>query len=138
MQAMRDFLDTHDRSRGTFPAQLSQDEFEIVFAQYETSCQAEGVAAVATVNWKKRPKLKLARMYPDGAGSRHRFGWRWVAEVLGKECRRSGTKTGKLGSFLNHRRRVVAGSAQVPEAKKELFGGGRQQKQRSHAVSRRP
>jgi hypothetical protein len=42
MQAMRYFLDTHDRSRGTFPAQLSPEEFEVFFAQYETACQAEG------------------------------------------------------------------------------------------------
>lgn len=48
MQAMRYFLDTHDRSRGTFPAQLSPEEFEVFFAQYEAACQAEGVIPLRT------------------------------------------------------------------------------------------
>ncbi|NTV69976.1 MAG: DUF4242 domain-containing protein [Azonexaceae bacterium] len=48
MEAMRYFLDTHDRSRGTFPAQLSPDEFEVFFAQYETACQSEGVIPLRT------------------------------------------------------------------------------------------
>lgn len=48
MQAMRYFLDTHDRARGSFPAQLSPDEFEVFFAQYEAACQAEGVIHLRT------------------------------------------------------------------------------------------
>lgn len=48
MQAMRYFLDTHDRARGSFPAQLSPEEFEVFFAQYETACQAEGVIPLRT------------------------------------------------------------------------------------------
>lgn len=48
MQAMRYFLDTHDRSRGTFPAQLTPEEFEVFFAQYEAACQAEGVIPLRT------------------------------------------------------------------------------------------
>ena len=48
MQAMRYFLDTHDRARGTFPAQLSPEEFEVFFAQYEAACQAEGVIPLRT------------------------------------------------------------------------------------------
>lgn len=43
MQAMRFFLDTHDRSRNTFPAQLSFSDFEAFYPQYEQACQAEGV-----------------------------------------------------------------------------------------------
>ena len=48
MQAMRYFLDTHDRARGSFPAQLSPAEFEVFFAQYEAACQAEGVIPLRT------------------------------------------------------------------------------------------
>ena len=48
MQAMRYFLDTHDRARGTFPAQLCPEEFEVFFAQYEAACQAEGVIPLRT------------------------------------------------------------------------------------------
>jgi hypothetical protein len=40
---MRFFLDTHDRSRNTFPAQLTPAEFEGFFEQYEQACYAEGV-----------------------------------------------------------------------------------------------
>lgn len=43
MQAMHLFLDTHDRSRNTFPDQLSVPEFEAFYAQYEQACYAEGV-----------------------------------------------------------------------------------------------
>ncbi len=43
MQAMRFFLDTHDRTRNTFPAQLTPVEFEGFFEQYEQACYAEGV-----------------------------------------------------------------------------------------------
>jgi hypothetical protein len=43
MQAMRFFLDTHDRARNTFPAQLTPAEFEGFFEQYEQACYAEGV-----------------------------------------------------------------------------------------------
>jgi len=48
MEALRYFLDTHDRSRGSFPAQLGRDEFEAFFAQYEAACRAEGVIPLGT------------------------------------------------------------------------------------------
>jgi hypothetical protein len=46
MQAMRFYLDTHDRSRNTFPAKLSVPEFEAFYALYEQACYAEGVVPV--------------------------------------------------------------------------------------------
>jgi hypothetical protein len=46
MQAMRFYLDTHDRTRNTFPAKLSVPEFEAFYAQYEQACHAEGVVPV--------------------------------------------------------------------------------------------
>lgn len=48
MQAMRYFIDTHDRQRGTFPAQLTPAEFAVFFQQYEVACQAEGVVPLRT------------------------------------------------------------------------------------------
>jgi len=48
MKPMRYFLDTHDRARNTFPAQLTPTDFEVFFAQYETACQAEGVIPLRT------------------------------------------------------------------------------------------
>ncbi|MDK9726070.1 MAG: DUF4242 domain-containing protein [Sterolibacteriaceae bacterium MAG5] len=43
MKPMRLFLDTHDRTRNTFPAQLSVDDFKSFYAGYEEACRAEGV-----------------------------------------------------------------------------------------------
>jgi hypothetical protein len=48
MKPMRYFLDTHDRARGSFPAKLSREEFEVFFEQYETACRAEGVIPLRT------------------------------------------------------------------------------------------
>ena len=43
MQTMRFFIDTHDRSRKTFPAQLTTEQFAGFFAQDEQACADEGV-----------------------------------------------------------------------------------------------
>ena len=43
MQAMRFFIDTHDKTRQTFPDGLSAEDFEGFFALYEKACAAEGV-----------------------------------------------------------------------------------------------
>jgi hypothetical protein len=43
MEAMRFFVDTHDRARKTFPEKLSTEDFEGFFAKYEEACYAEGV-----------------------------------------------------------------------------------------------
>ena len=48
MQAMRFFLDTHDRDRGTFPAKLTAADFAGFFAQYEQACYAEGMVPLRT------------------------------------------------------------------------------------------
>jgi hypothetical protein len=44
MKPLRFFLDTHDRSRKTFPEKLTPEEFEVFFAQYERACYEEGYA----------------------------------------------------------------------------------------------
>lgn len=43
MQAMRFFIDTHDRERETFPPGLTPEDFEGFYANYEQACYAEGV-----------------------------------------------------------------------------------------------
>jgi hypothetical protein len=48
MQQMRFFIDTHDRVTGTFPEQLSVDDFKGFYAQYEAACQEEGVVPLST------------------------------------------------------------------------------------------
>jgi len=46
MKPMRFFLDTHDRSKGTFPTKLTPLEFEGFYAKYEKACYEEGVVPV--------------------------------------------------------------------------------------------
>lgn len=41
MTPMRFFVDTHDRSLGTFPEKMSQEEFEAFFEKYERACYKE-------------------------------------------------------------------------------------------------
>lgn len=55
MKPLRYFIDTHDRAAGTFPAQLTTDDFEVFFAQYQEACRAEGVIP-----------LKIHLSYDDG------------------------------------------------------------------------
>jgi hypothetical protein len=43
MQAMRFYIDTHDRNSGSFPEKISTEEFEAFYAGYEAACYAEGV-----------------------------------------------------------------------------------------------
>ena len=48
MKQMRLFLDTHDRTKKTFPEKLSVDEFEKFFALYEKACNEEDVIIIRT------------------------------------------------------------------------------------------
>lgn len=43
MQALRFFIDTHDRKLGTFPERLSPADFAGFYPGYEAACRAEGV-----------------------------------------------------------------------------------------------
>jgi hypothetical protein len=43
MQAMRFFMDTHDRARQTFPDKLGCADFEAFLARFEQACADEGV-----------------------------------------------------------------------------------------------
>ena len=46
MTEMRFFVDTHNRSTGTFPEKMSTEEFEVFFAKYEQACAEEGVVVL--------------------------------------------------------------------------------------------
>lgn len=43
MNALKFFMDTHDRANKTFPAKISPAEFEVFYAKYEKACYEEGV-----------------------------------------------------------------------------------------------
>lgn len=43
MQELRLFIDTHDRAHGTFPAEISEEQFAGFYAAYQDACKAEGV-----------------------------------------------------------------------------------------------
>lgn len=43
MQALRFYIDTHDRKLKTFPERLTTEEFEGFFAGFEQACDEEGV-----------------------------------------------------------------------------------------------
>lgn len=48
MHKMRFFIDTHDRTRQTFPEKLSPEDFEGFYAKYEAACYDEGVVPLRT------------------------------------------------------------------------------------------
>ncbi len=43
MERMHYFIDTHDQSNGTFPADLTADQLREFFGSFEQACRAEGV-----------------------------------------------------------------------------------------------
>jgi hypothetical protein len=48
MKPMRFFLDTHDRTKKTFPEKLSPGDFEKFFELYEKACYEENVVIIRT------------------------------------------------------------------------------------------
>jgi hypothetical protein len=67
---MRFFVDTHDRSLKTFPAQLTPAEFEVFFAQYEQACYAEGVVPVRVHVAYEAGRAFCLTMAPDAEAVR--------------------------------------------------------------------
>ena len=40
---MKYFIDTHDRSKGSYPAEhITAEEFSKIYARFEQACEAEG------------------------------------------------------------------------------------------------
>lgn len=65
MKPMRFYLDTHDRAKSTFPAKLSQEDFEGFFAKYEKACAEEGVVLLRLHLSLEEGKAFCLTMAPD-------------------------------------------------------------------------
>jgi len=48
MQPLRLFLDTHDKTRETFPAKLTPAQFADFYDKYQRACREEGVVPLRT------------------------------------------------------------------------------------------
>ncbi len=46
MQKMKFFVDTHDETRGTFPAGFSPEDFAGFYEAYQAACAEEGVVSL--------------------------------------------------------------------------------------------
>ncbi|MBV8552696.1 MAG: DUF4242 domain-containing protein [Acidobacteriaceae bacterium] len=52
---MKYFIDTHDQSKGSWPREVSEDEFVALYSRFETACEEEGGADLgAHVNVAER------------------------------------------------------------------------------------
>jgi hypothetical protein len=43
MEKMKFYIDTHDRKHGTFPDELTAEQFGDFYKKYQRACEAEGV-----------------------------------------------------------------------------------------------
>ena len=46
MQEMKFYIDTHDQRSNTFPAEISKEQFQEFFGQYEKASRDEGVVVL--------------------------------------------------------------------------------------------
>jgi hypothetical protein len=46
MQKMKFYIDTHDQRSSTFPAEISAEQFQEFFSQYEKASREEGVVVL--------------------------------------------------------------------------------------------
>ena len=65
MQAMKFFIDTHDRDSKTFPVGLTPEQFAGFYAQYEQACYAEGVVPLRTHVGYDAGRAFCLNMAPD-------------------------------------------------------------------------
>lgn len=65
MQALRFFIDTHDRNRNTFPAGIGVKEFEGFYATYLDACRAEGVVPLRLHVGYEEGRAFCLTMAPD-------------------------------------------------------------------------
>ena len=70
MTKMRFFIDTHDRSTGTFPEKLSAKEFEAFFEKYEEACYEEGVVVLRAHLSLERGRAFCFNMAPNAEAVR--------------------------------------------------------------------
>ena len=65
MTEMRFFVDTHNRTTGTFPEKMSKEEFEVFFAKYEQACAEEGVIVIRLHLALEEGRVFCLNMAPD-------------------------------------------------------------------------
>jgi len=65
MQPLRLFIDTHDRTKGTFPETFAPDQFNPFFASYEEACRAEGVVTLRVHVALEEGRAFCLNMAPD-------------------------------------------------------------------------
>lgn len=65
MLKMKLFVDTHDKSNGTFPEEIGQEDFSGVYQQYAEACSQEGVVIVKTFVSAADGKMYCINMAPD-------------------------------------------------------------------------
>ena len=70
MQTMRFYIDSHDRDTGTFPAQLSPEDFRGFYALYEAACAEEGVVPLRTHVGFEEGRAFCFNMAPDAEAVR--------------------------------------------------------------------
>lgn len=46
MKKMRFFIDTHDKNNGTFPSEITTEQFKDFYKSYEEVCREEGVISL--------------------------------------------------------------------------------------------
>jgi len=71
MKAMHFFLDTHDRTKQSFPNQLTPEEFVAFFAKYEEACDEEGVIPLRAHVGFEDGRAFCFNMAPDADAVRH-------------------------------------------------------------------
>lgn len=70
MQPMKFFIDTHDKSKDTFPSGLTPEQFEVFFASYNQACFEEGVIPLRTHVGIEAGRAFCFTMAPDAEAVR--------------------------------------------------------------------
>lgn len=70
MQAMRFFIDTHDRTNQSFPQHMEPTDFAGFYRQYEAVCQEEGVIPLRTHVGFQEGRAFCFNMAPDAEAVR--------------------------------------------------------------------
>lgn len=74
MEPMRLFIDTHDRNSDTFPAALTEEQFDGFFAAYQEACRAEGVVLLQVNAGLADGRAFCMSMAPDAEAVRRAHG----------------------------------------------------------------
>ena len=65
MKKLKFYLDTHDKEKETFPANLSPEQFEQFYAKYKEACYAEGVIPIRLHVGYEKGRAFCLTMAPD-------------------------------------------------------------------------